>query len=74
MSGPSVRIWPPPLNLKIMVKEYEQEVWCVHQGFFANQGLTMCMANHWPCTDNCPYRKPDKYKITVSSASTDDSR
>ena len=59
-----------------MYEEHEEvyEVWCVHQGFLANQGLTLCMANHWPCTENCPYRKPDKYKVIVSSASTDDSR
>ena len=51
---------------------YTQEIWCKHLAFIAKYGLKYCKAGHCPCNNDCGYRDPDSYEVTVTSTSTEE--
>lgn len=48
------------------------EVFCIHQGYAINLGLTWCREGHYPCTPNCPWKSPTTVTYTTTSTSTEE--
>ena len=59
--------------MKTTEQYYEYDIFCKHQGWLANQGITLCNAGHDPskCKE-CEYRKPEHVMAKFTTASTED--
>ena len=53
-------------------ESFEQIVWCIHQAYAVNLGITWCLDAHFPCGEFCPYRESKSYRVRVTSATTDE--
>ena len=51
---------------------FTQEIWGKHQCHVLSLGLIWCKDGHYPCNNDCVYREPDSYEVTVTSTSTKD--